>query len=117
MLDRSSRIGSRCAIAGALMLLLGALMHPISADPNDAVASFGAFAADRMWVASHLIDLAGIALTMTALHFLSRQLEAHGVIGWPRLAASGAIASLAIAAALVAVDGIALKAMVNAWAA
>jgi hypothetical protein len=117
MLDRTRRVGAQCAIAGAMLLLLGTFLHPISADPNDALATFTEFAADRLWVLSHLIDLAGLALTMAALHFLARQLEARGVPGWPRLAASGAIASLAVAAVLVAVDGIALKAMVDAWAA
>jgi len=36
---------------------------------------------------------------------------------WSRIAGGGAIASLAVATALQAVDGIALKAMVDAWAA
>src|ERR1700736_3462355 len=106
MLDQSAnRIGARCAIAGALLLLLGTYLHPMSADPNDAVAAFTEYAADRLWVASHLMQLAGIALMVAALQFLARQLEAKGVIGWSRLAAGGAIAGLAVAAALQAVDG------------
>jgi hypothetical protein len=44
-------------------------------------------------------------------------MEAASRTGWSRLAAGGAIASLAVATALQAVDGIALKAMVDAWAA
>jgi hypothetical protein len=88
----------------------------MSADPNDAAAAFTEYAADRLWVASHLTQLAGMALMMAALIVLSNQLEAGRSAGWPRVAAAGATASLAIAAALQAVDGVALKVMVNAWA-
>ncbi|MGH6952822.1 MAG: hypothetical protein ACREGL_01465 [Alphaproteobacteria bacterium] len=54
---------------------------------------------------------------MAALLYLARQLESGSGTGSARLAAGGAIASLAVAAALQAADGIALKAMVDAWAA
>jgi hypothetical protein len=51
-----------CAIAGSLLLLLGTYLHPMPADPNDAVAAFTEYAADRLWVASHLTQLAGVTL-------------------------------------------------------
>ena len=54
---------------------------------------------------------------VVALLFLAQQLEAGSDTGWARIAAGGAIASLAITTALQAVDGIALKRMVDAWAA
>jgi len=88
----------------------------MKADPNEVVAAFTEYAADRLWVASHLTQLAGVALTVAALLFLAQQLEAANGRGWSRLAAGGAIASLAVATALQAVDGIALKAMVDTWA-
>jgi hypothetical protein len=53
---------------------------------------------------------------VTALLFLARQLESSSNTGWSRVAAGGAIAGLAVAATLQAVDGVALKAMVDAWA-
>jgi hypothetical protein len=88
----------------------------MKADPNEVVAAFTEYAADHLWVASHLTQLAGVALMVAALLFLARQLEAANGTGWPRVAAAGAIASLAMAAAVQAVDGIALKAMVDTWA-
>jgi len=116
--DRSaSRIGTTCAIGGSVLLLIGTSLHPLHADPNEAVAAFTEYAADRLWVASHLAQLAGVALTVAALLFLAQQLEAASGAGLSRLAAGGAIASLAVATVLQAVDGIALKAMVDAWAA
>jgi hypothetical protein len=114
---RSSRAGAVCAIAGSLSLFVGTYLHPMSTDPNDALAAFTEYAADRLWVASHLTQLAGVALMVAALLLLTRQLAAGNAAAWARIAAGAAVASLAIAAALQAVDGVALKAMVNTWAA
>ena len=112
-----SRIGAICAIAGSVLLFAGTYLHPQEADPNAAVLAFAEYASDRLWIASHLTQLAGVALIVTALLFLGQQLEAGSGSGWSRAAAGGAIASLAVAAALQAVDGIALKVMVDAWTA
>lgn len=114
---RENRIGAVCAIAGAVLLLTGTWLHPMPPDPNNAVQAFAAYADDRLWVASHLAQLFGIALALGALVILARQLETNGAAVWVRLASAGAIASLALAAALQAVDGIALRAMVENWAA
>ena len=117
MLSRSeSRIGATCAIAGSVLLLVGTYLHPLKADPNEAVAAFAEYAADHLWVASHLMQLAGVAVMVAALLFLTHQLESVRGTGWARLAAGGAIASLAVTTVLQAVDGVALKVMVDAWA-
>lgn len=114
---RSTRLGASCAVAGALLLVVGTYLHPGDADPNDAIAAFTEYAADRLWVASHLAQLGGMIGLVAALLCLARELESGRAAAWARLAASGAVASLAIAAALQAVDGIALKRVVDAWAA
>jgi hypothetical protein len=117
MLDRSeSRIGATCAIAGSVLLFVGTYLHPMDTDPNEATVAFMEYAADQLWVASHLTQLAGVALVVAALLFLAQQLEAASGTAWARIAAGGAIASLAVATALQAVDGIALKVMVDSWA-
>jgi hypothetical protein len=109
-----NRIAAVCAFAGAALLALGTVLHPGDADPNNAAAAVAEYAASRQWIAIHLIQFAGVAAMIAALLMLGRQLEAGAL---PRLATGGAVASLALAAALQAVDGIALKAMVDAWAA
>src|SRR5207245_31590 len=74
MASRSERrTGAACAIAGSVLLLLGTALHPMGADPNDAVAAFTEYAADRLWVASHLMQLAGVVLMVGALLFLAEQ--------------------------------------------
>jgi hypothetical protein len=110
------RIGAICAIGGSLLLLIGTVLHPMDADPSDAIAAFTEYAADRWWVVSHLIQLAGITLIDAALLLLAQQVEAARGKAWSYIAAGSAVASLAVVAALQAVDGVALKAMVNAWA-
>ena len=89
----------------------------MKADPNDAVAAFAEYAAEQLRVASHLTQLAGVTLIVVALLVLTQQLESVRSTGLSWIAARGAIASLAVATVLQAVDGIALKIMVGAWAA
>src|SRR6266404_6999626 len=104
-----NRTGAVCAMLGSVLLFVGTYLHPMDADPNDALAAFTEYAADHLWVASHLTQLAGVALMMVALLFLAHQLESGNGRGWARIASAGAIAGLAVATALQAVDGIALK--------
>ncbi len=116
MNHREDRISAACAFAGCVLLGLGTSMHPMHAEPNNAVAAFAEYAADRNWIFSHLLQFAGAALLVAFMLLLARQLRVSIPVLQP-LASGGAIASLAVAAALQAVDGVALKAAVDAWAA
>ena len=89
--SRESRIGALCAILGSILLLIGTYLHPMDADPNEAVAAFTEYAADHLWVASHLTQLAGVVLMVAALLFLAQQLATENGIGWARIAAGGAV--------------------------
>ncbi|MBI3759762.1 MAG: hypothetical protein HY269_08425 [Deltaproteobacteria bacterium] len=113
---RGNRILSIAAISGALLLFIGTWLHPMQADPNNALAAFTEYAADSHWILSHLMQLAGVALMATALVLLSRLMTGGFADAIAFVGAAGATASLAVAAALQAVDGIALKALVYAWA-
>jgi hypothetical protein len=116
-MSTSDRPAAACGIGGSVVLLVGTRLHPMRADPNDPVAAFTEYAADRLWIASHLIQLAGVALIVAALLLLSRRLDGTKAGPWSRFAAAGAVASLGVATALQAVDGVALKGMVDTWAA
>ena len=113
----SLRVGATAAVAGAVLLFIGTFLHPAGADPKDAVAAFTEYAADPLWVASHLTQLFGVILMVGALIQLSRTLSTGPAGLWAALGMAGAIASLAVAAATQAVDGGALKIMVDDWAA
>ena len=113
----TNTVGLIVAILGAGLLLIGTYLHPMSADPNVPAAAFTEYAADPHWVASHLLQLFGAILLIAALVLFSRRLENGSAVAWTTIIRAGAGASLAMAAALQAVDGIALKVMVDSWAA
>lgn len=111
------KVGPLLAFFGAGCLLIGTFLHPMSADPNAPLAAFTEYAADPHWVASHLLQLFGVVFMVAALVRWSRKLEDGPAAHWTTVIRAGAVASLAMAAALQAVDGVALKVMVNNWAA
>jgi hypothetical protein len=104
------------AIIGALLLFVGTYLHPMGADPNMPLAAFTEYAADHHWVTSHLMQLFGVILMGAALVRLSRRLADGPAAAWVTLGNAGAIAGVAVTSVLQAVDGIALKVMVNSWA-
>lgn len=113
----NSRFISVTAFSGAVLLCIGTYLHPMDADPNMPLAAFTEYAASRHWIASHLMQLFGCILIVATLVLLSRTMADGPAVEWVTLGRSGAVASLAVASVLQAVDGIALKAVVDSWAA
>ena len=111
-----ARIGAGAAVIGSVTLFIATLLHPMSADPNDATAAFAEYAADRLWVASHLGQFVGIAILGVALVALGSAMEPGAAAAWARIGIVGTAASVAAAAGLQAVDGVALRMMVTRWA-
>src|SRR4051794_20364240 len=110
------RLGPLLAVFGVGLLILGTVLHPMQANPAVAEAAFEEYAADRHWAASHLIQLAGIWAMIASLLLLARELAVGPAAPWASLGRAFAIAGIAAAAALQAVDGVALKMMVDSWA-
>ena len=111
------RIGGIAAIGGALTLLVGTMLHPMDADPNDAPAAFTEYAASNLWIASHLTQFLGLALLGVALLAVARTVDEGPSAAWAKVSVWGTAISVATGAALQAVDGVALKVMVDRWAA
>jgi hypothetical protein len=116
-MHQKSRARLACAIAGVALLIVGTYLHPQQADPNDAVAAFTEYAAEQFWVGSHLLQLAGFVLIGATLLLLASDLESGSARQAARIAGGGVVASIALAAGVQAVDGIALKNTVDAWSA
>src|SRR3954453_8314279 len=110
-------LGPLLAVLGVGLLIIGTVLHPMQADPAVAEVAFAEYAADRHWVASHLIQLAGVWAMIASLLLLGRDLEAGPAALWVGFGRAFGIAGIAAAAALQAVDGVALKMMVDRWAA
>lgn len=112
-----ARLGSIAAVAGAILLFVSTLLHPLDSDPSDSPAAFAEYAADSLWVWSHLGQFLGVALLGMALVALATTFKPGRAAAWGRVGQAGAAAIIAVAAALQAVDGVALKVMVDRWAA
>ena len=111
------KVGGIGAIAGVVVLLVATMLHPLGAHPADAPVAFAKYEKDRYWVATHLAQLLGVVLIAAGLVALSWKLRAGRAGAWALLAGVSAVASVSLAAALHAVDGVALKLMVDRWAA
>lgn len=113
------RLGSALAFAGFAVSVVAGLFHADSASANDHPATFAEYARSGIWTAVHLGQFAGMALLVAGLLVLLMMLKApEGPIAWAaRFGAVAAVTALALYAALQAVDGVALKQAVDAWAA
>lgn len=112
-----SQVGGVSAIIGVVLLVIGTLLNPLSADPGDAPAVFTEYAADGSWVFTHLLQLLGAVLVGGGLLALAWKLRAGTAGAWSLLAMLATAASVALAGALQAVNGVALKIMVDRWVA
>lgn len=91
--------------------------HPSTEDPNDHPAVFAEYAASDAWKLVHVGQFAAALVVVAGLIVLYRALERTGADNTlARLAVSGAIATTAAVAVLQAIDGVALKQAVDAWA-
>jgi len=106
------------AVLGVGLLGAGTWMHPAQADPNNPVAAFTEYAAQSrgQWVSGHLLQLGGITSMVAAIIVFSQALPGGPTSPSGQLTRALGAVGVATAAALQAVDGIALKAMVDQWA-
>jgi hypothetical protein len=98
------------------LLFVATSLHPLRADPNNAPVAFAEYAADLIWVASHLAQFVGVVLLGVALVGLAATVESGRPSAWAQLGRAGTAASVAVTAVLQAVDGVALRSMIARWA-
>lgn len=113
------RLAATLAFAGFAVSVIAGLFHADTASANDHPATFAEYARSGIWTAVHLGQFAGMALLISGLLVLLVVLKApEGVMAWAaRFGVVAAVAALALYASLQAVDGVALKHAVDAWAA
>ncbi len=112
------RLATTLLFAGVLLTFFAGILHPANAPANNHVASFAEYAGSSTWAAVHLGQFAGMAVIVVALLVLLTALDfLSGTTLWAgRLVAALAAGALALYAVLQAVDGVALKQAVDAWA-
>jgi hypothetical protein len=119
MTDRGSlRLSATLLFVGVLLSFLAGIFHPARENPNDHRAVFAEYAVSANWTLIHLGQFVGMAVLLAGLLALFFALNAHsGLPGWAgRFGAGAALVTLALYGVLQAMDGVALKQAVDAWA-
>ena len=118
MVDRNSlRLSGALLLIGVVVYGVLQLPHPGSPTPTDQ-AQFAAYSTSSSWAAVHLGEFIGVAIITAGLLVLFFALDfSQGTQRWLGFfAAISAGAAGALGAVVYAVDGVALKQAVDAWA-
>jgi hypothetical protein len=109
------RIGSTAGIAGALLGMVGNLIHPATpiGDPEGVAATI---ADSRIWVPGHLAIVVGLVLILGGLLAVAQSIQGGLPGALARLGAAAAVAGITVGLILVTLDGIAAKQLAEAWA-
>jgi hypothetical protein len=111
------RLSATLMLVGQILYLLVTLLHT-GGEANNHHAIFAAYAASEMWTAVHVAQFACMAIFLAGLFALFFALGAQTETArWAgRFGAASTVATLALYGGVLAVDGVALKQAVNAWA-
>jgi hypothetical protein len=113
------RLGATLGIVGIVLQVVMDRLHPHQVDPNNSAAVFREYAESHDWTWVHIGQFAGTLFIILALVALARSLSRQaGVAG--ALGIVGAVTGVLVAAVFavqMAVDGVALKAAIDVWAA
>lgn len=109
---------SVCLLLGGQILYIIVTLFHAGGDANNHHAIFETYARDQIWMAVHLGQFIAMSLLVIGLLVLFTALDGRlgRATSLGRAGAAAAIVALALYGALQAVDGVALKQAVNAWA-
>lgn len=113
----SLRVPAWLLLVGQLLYIVVTQFHP-GGDANNHRVIFAEYADSNIWMAVHLAQFVSMAVLLAGLFALFVALEARaGTPTWlGRFGAAAAVTALALYGVLQAVDGVALKQAVTAWA-
>jgi uncharacterized membrane protein len=111
------RIGAAALALGFLIQVPLGILHPHHEDPNNSPAAFTEYAHSSDWILVHLGQFIGALLVTLGLIVIATSLaRQRGLPGaFAVVGALTAVTTTAVFAVQMAVDGIALKAAVDAW--
>jgi Domain of unknown function (DUF4386) len=116
--DRTSlRPSATLLLVGQLLYVVVTLFH-VDGDANNHLVVFAEYAGSGIWTAVHLGQFVGMAILFAGLLALFLALDARaGAARWAgSIGIAFVVATLALTGVLQAVDGVALKHAVSAWA-
>lgn len=115
-MNKKNKLGPISLVLGVILILAGTMLHPMQADLSSPIAAFAQYANAPYWITGHLMQMAGIICIVIGLILFANKLDVKSDSGLIKVAIAGAVLSAGLGATLQAVDGIALKSMVDAWA-
>ena len=115
--SRTGRLSAVLLVTGAVLAVVGGILHPHDEPPNSHEAVFAEYAHSADWVWVHDLQFLSAALVVAGLLTAGRALQRVGVPrSLVRVGDAAAAATVALIAVNMAVDGVALKRAVDAWA-
>src|SRR6266566_7089664 len=116
--QRTLRVPATLVFGGVLISLVVGFLHPDQAPANDHAAAFAEYARSNAWIVVHLGQFIGMMVIIAGLVALFLVLDARpGRSVWAGpFGAVAAVLALGLYGVLQAVDGVALKHAVDAWA-
>ena len=110
------RIGGACAVAGAVLGLVGNLIHPVTSGPDEPAATARVVADSGIWIPVHLGLVVAFVLMLLGLVAIHDSF----IGGLPRALARFGLAAALIGTTggvvLLSLDGFAAKHLADAWA-
>ena len=111
-----SRIGSTCAIGGALLAAVGNILHPVT--PRDDPVGVARVIADSdAWTLIHVVIILGVILMLLGLVALGGSMGGGASGALARLGVYAATVGTTLGLATVILDGVGAKQLADQWAA
>lgn len=113
----SLRLPATLLFVGQLLYIVMTLFHA-GGEANNHPTVFAGYAASGIWTAVHVGQFACMVVLLTGLFalYFALDIQAETAKWASRFGAALAVAALALYGGVLAVDGVALKQAVNAWA-
>lgn len=109
------RIGGTSAVVGAILGLVGNLVHPVT-PMNDPEGVAEVIADSQIWVPVHLVIVLGIVLMLGGLIAIYHSIPAGIAGALARFGLFAAVAGVTIGLVLVILDGVAAPQLAEEWA-
>jgi hypothetical protein len=110
-----SRIGSVCAIVGALGAAVGNLLHPVT-PRDDPVGVARVIAESDAWTLIHVVIVIGLILMFLGLVAIGHSIAGGVAEALARLGVYAAAVGTALGVATVILDGVGAKQLADQWA-
>ncbi|MFN2390101.1 MAG: hypothetical protein ABR575_10930 [Actinomycetota bacterium] len=114
---QAMRWGGAAAMIGAVLSLIGNLLHPRSDDVENIRGELRLVADSDIWLVDHLVLAFSLAFLSVGLLSVASYLDVGAGTTWGRIARASVVGGLTVAFVTVAVDGMAMKAVADDWAA